>query len=60
MVMLYGRHYFARYQVIADLIPARSSVLDLCRDRPYSIIVIFVRNQLAIRALISAALSSNA
>jgi SAM-dependent methyltransferase len=30
MVMLYGRHYSARYQVIADLIPARSSVLDLC------------------------------
>jgi SAM-dependent methyltransferase len=30
MVLLYGRHYPGRYQVIADLIPARSSVLDVC------------------------------
>ena len=30
MVMLYGRHYSGRYRAIADLIPAQSSVLDLC------------------------------
>jgi SAM-dependent methyltransferase len=30
MVMLYGRHYSARYRTIADRIPAQSSVLDLC------------------------------
>ena len=30
MLALYGRHYFARYRAIADLIPAGSSVLDLC------------------------------
>jgi SAM-dependent methyltransferase len=30
MVVLYGRHYSARYRAIADLIPAHSSVLDLC------------------------------
>jgi SAM-dependent methyltransferase len=30
MVMLYGRHYAGRYRAIADLIPAQSSVLDLC------------------------------
>src|SRR5581483_10793562 len=30
MVMLYGRYYTARYQAIADLVPAHSSVLDLC------------------------------
>lgn len=28
--LLYGRHYSARYRAIADLIPAKSSVLDLC------------------------------
>jgi SAM-dependent methyltransferase len=28
--VLYGRHHEARYRAIADLIPARSSVLDLC------------------------------
>jgi SAM-dependent methyltransferase len=30
MILLYGRHYAGRYRAIADLIPARSSVLDLC------------------------------
>ena len=30
MVILYGRHYSGRYKVIADMIPAQSSVLDLC------------------------------
>jgi len=30
MLALYGRHYGARYRVIADLIPAESTVLDLC------------------------------
>ncbi len=30
MLGLYGRHYPARYRALADLIPARSSVLDLC------------------------------
>lgn len=30
MVTLYGRHYAGRYRAIADLIPAQSSVLDLC------------------------------
>jgi SAM-dependent methyltransferase len=30
MLLLYGRHYPARYRAIADLIPAGSSVLDLC------------------------------
>jgi SAM-dependent methyltransferase len=30
MVLLYGRHYSARYRAIADLIPAQASVLDLC------------------------------
>ena len=30
MLLLYGRHYSARYRAIADLIPPRSSVLDLC------------------------------
>jgi SAM-dependent methyltransferase len=30
MIALYGRHYAARYIAIADLIPAGSSVLDLC------------------------------
>ena len=30
MVLLYGRHYADRYRAIADLIPAESSVLDLC------------------------------
>jgi SAM-dependent methyltransferase len=28
--LLYGRHYEARYRAIADLIPAGSSVLELC------------------------------
>lgn len=28
--LLYGRHHSARYQVIADLIPPRASVVDLC------------------------------
>jgi trans-aconitate methyltransferase len=27
---LYGRHHAARYRVIADLIPERSTVVDLC------------------------------
>jgi hypothetical protein len=30
MVALYGRHYASRYRAIADLIPARASVVDLC------------------------------
>jgi len=30
MFALYGRHYSSRYQAIADLIPAGSSVVDLC------------------------------
>ncbi len=30
MRMLYGRHYGARSKVVADLIPAGSSVLDVC------------------------------
>jgi SAM-dependent methyltransferase len=30
MLMLYGRNYSGRYQSLADLIPAGSSVLDLC------------------------------
>lgn len=30
MFVLYGRHYFSRCQVIADLIPANASVLELC------------------------------
>src|SRR6185437_9874195 len=30
MRALYGRRYAARYRAIADLIPAGSSVLDLC------------------------------
>ena len=28
--LLYGRHHAAHYRVIADLIPARSTVVDLC------------------------------
>lgn len=30
MFVLYGRHYFSRCRVIADLIPANVSVLELC------------------------------
>jgi hypothetical protein len=30
MLALYGRHYPSRYKAIADLVPARSSVVDLC------------------------------
>jgi len=30
MLLLYGRHYSARYQAIASLIEPNSSVLDLC------------------------------
>ena len=30
MLALYGRHYSARYQAIADLIPNGTSVIDLC------------------------------
>ncbi len=30
MLTLYGRHYSSRYQSLADLIPAGTSVLDLC------------------------------
>ena len=30
MKLLYGRHYQERYSRIADLIPARSTVLELC------------------------------
>jgi len=30
MIVLYGRHYPARYRALADLIPLSSSILDLC------------------------------
>ena len=30
MLVLYGRHYFSRYRVIADLIPQNASVVDVC------------------------------
>jgi SAM-dependent methyltransferase len=30
MMALYGRHYFARYRAVAGLIPAGSSVVDVC------------------------------
>ncbi len=30
MLGLYGRHYPSRYRTVAELIPPRSSVLDLC------------------------------
>jgi hypothetical protein len=30
MLLLYGRHYPARYRAIADLIPTGASVVDLC------------------------------
>lgn len=30
MLVLYGRHYPARYRAIADLIPDKASVVDLC------------------------------
>jgi SAM-dependent methyltransferase len=30
MFLLYGRHYASRYRAISELIPAGSSVLDLC------------------------------
>jgi len=30
MLSLYGRHYFTRYRVLADLIPPHTSILDLC------------------------------
>jgi len=30
MILLYGRHYRARYRAIADLVPEGSSVLDVC------------------------------
>ena len=30
MLVLYGRHYTSRYRAIAELIPAGSSVLDVC------------------------------
>jgi trans-aconitate methyltransferase len=30
MLLLYGRHYFSRQKVVADLIPPRSTVLDVC------------------------------
>ena len=30
MLLLYGRHYASRYRAISELIPAGSSVLDLC------------------------------
>lgn len=30
MFLLYGRHYNSRYRAIAELIPAGTSVLDLC------------------------------
>lgn len=30
MLALYGRHYFSRYRVIADLIPREATVLDVC------------------------------
>ena len=30
MLVLYGRHYLSRYRIIADMIPDRASVLDVC------------------------------
>jgi SAM-dependent methyltransferase len=30
MLVLYGRHYGARYRAVADLVPDGSSVLDIC------------------------------
>jgi hypothetical protein len=30
MIALYQRHYFARYRALADLIPCRAEVLELC------------------------------
>jgi len=30
MLILYGRHYYTRYRVLADLVPPNSSLLDLC------------------------------
>jgi SAM-dependent methyltransferase len=30
MLALYGRHYPARYRVLADLVPEKSTVLELC------------------------------
>jgi SAM-dependent methyltransferase len=30
MVLLYGRHYAARYRAVADLVPRGASVLELC------------------------------
>ncbi|HEV3121748.1 MAG TPA: class I SAM-dependent methyltransferase, partial [Isosphaeraceae bacterium] len=30
MAALYGRHYPARYRAIAELVPERSTVLELC------------------------------
>jgi SAM-dependent methyltransferase len=30
MLVLYGRHYHARYHAVAELIPPRASVLELC------------------------------
>lgn len=30
MVLLYGRHYAARYHALAELVPERASVLDVC------------------------------
>lgn len=30
MLALYGRHYFTRYRILADLIPSRASILDVC------------------------------
>jgi SAM-dependent methyltransferase len=30
MLLLYGRHYFSRQRAIADLIPPRATVLDVC------------------------------
>jgi hypothetical protein len=30
MLLLYGRHYHTRYRLIADLVPPRASVVDLC------------------------------
>jgi SAM-dependent methyltransferase len=30
MLALYGRHYGARYRVLAELVPAGASVLDVC------------------------------
>jgi SAM-dependent methyltransferase len=34
MLVLYGRHYFSRSRVIADLIPEGASVLDVCCGPP--------------------------